>query len=196
MQKALIYGAGGGGTQIYRELVAREEPYEIVAFVDRLRLGMDRLLALDAGAVGTVVEHCCRMKAEIVSRDERETGERARLNFGHTFGHAIEKLSGYGVWLHGEAVAAGMVMAAELSRELGRIGAEDVRLVSALVESAGLPPRIALPDADAAYAAMKGDKKALAGDIRFVLLDAVGRTSVASVPEAAVRAVMARSGWG
>ena len=77
-----------------------------------------------------------------------------------------------------------------------RGGAEDVRLVSALVESAGLPPRIALPDADAAYAAMKGDKKALAGDIRFVLLDAVGRTSVASVPEAAVRAVMARSGWG
>ena len=106
---------------------------------------MDRLLAREPEALTYAIERSCANKAEVVAADERESGVRALLNLGHTFGHAIETGLGYGNWLHGEAVAAGTVMAAELSRRLGWLGAADVARTVALFERAGLPhagPRI------------------------------------------------------
>jgi 3-dehydroquinate synthase len=121
------------------------------------------------------VRICCEEKARIVALDEREGGVRALLNLGHTFGHAIETAMGYGQWLHGEAVAAGMVMAADLSRRLGWLSPEDARRSRALVEAAGLP---AVPpaeiDADRFLALMAVDKKVQDGRIRLVLLRAIG----------------------
>ena len=164
-------------------------------FVKTLEENMPRLRMLDPEVVSEVVAHCCRMKALIVKLDERETGERAKLNLGHTFGHAIEKETGYSAWLHGEAVAAGTVMAAVLSRRLGYISQSDVDRVRLLVKACGLPERIAGIDAGRAWQSMLGDKKTLAGVVRFVLMRSVGESVVQSVPKEAVMDAMHECGW-
>ncbi|MBV2130040.1 3-dehydroquinate synthase [Arsukibacterium indicum] len=130
--------------------------------------------------------HCCQMKADIVSRDETEQGDRALLNLGHTFGHAIEAFMGYGNWLHGEAVAVGMVMAAELSAHRGWLSEPQVNIVRSVLQSFGLP--VAMPDqmqiADF-LPFMKTDKKVKDGQMRFVLLPALGSAKLfADVTEA------------
>jgi len=146
-----------------------------VAYLEWLEKNMDALLRRDAGVMAAAIERSCRNKAEVVAADERESGVRALLNLGHTFGHAIETGIGYGVWLHGEAVAAGMYMAAALSERLGWISAGDVARVEAVIRSARLPVRA---PADLApgrmLELMAVDKKAQEGMIRLVLLKAVG----------------------
>ncbi|MEX1198693.1 MAG: 3-dehydroquinate synthase [Pseudohongiellaceae bacterium] len=136
---------------------------------------VDALLAGDTERMAEAVRICCEEKARIVALDEREGGVRALLNLGHTFGHAIETAMGYGQWLHGEAVAAGMVMAADLSRRLGWLAPHDAWRCRALVEAAGLP---AVPppgiDADRFLALMAVDKKVQDGRIRLILLRAIG----------------------
>ena len=155
-----------------------------LAFFEWLEANLPRLLAREAPALVHAVAESCRIKAAVVTADEREAGERALLNFGHTFGHAIETGLGYGQWLHGEAVAAGMVLAARLSERLGRIGGSDVLRLRRIVERAGLPvdaPRLGVER----YLALMGrDKKVVAGSMRFVLLRALGQAFVAAdVPE-------------
>jgi 3-dehydroquinate synthase len=108
-------------------------------FLEWLEAHLEALLAREAGALSEAIERSCRNKAEIVAADEREAGERALLNLGHTFGHAIETGAGYGVWLHGEAVAAGMALAADLSARLGWLSGEQVGRILALLERAHLP---------------------------------------------------------
>ena len=110
-------------------------------FFEWLERNIDKLLARDTEAMQYTIERSCRNKAEVVAADERESGERALLNLGHTFGHAIESGMGYGNWLHGEGVAAGTVMAADLSQRLGWIGTQDVARIRSLFERAGLPGR-------------------------------------------------------
>jgi 3-dehydroquinate synthase len=135
---------------------------------------MDRLLAREPGALVRAIRRSCEIKAEIVSRDEHEQGERALLNLGHTFGHAIESASGYSTWLHGEAVGAGLAMAAAMSRARGTLNAEQVERVRALLEHTGLATTA--PDVRAANALehMRIDKKVKAGRIRLVLLRGIG----------------------
>jgi 3-dehydroquinate synthase len=158
------------------------------AFFDWLEWSIEKLVARDAEALSYAVRRSCELKAQIVAGDERESGARALLNFGHTFGHAIEAASGYGAWLHGEAVAAGMVMAAELSRRQGMIGESDVERVRALIRRGGLPvagPPIA---PEKMLELMAVDKKAAQGKVRFVLLESIGKAVLkGGVEEGAVR---------
>jgi 3-dehydroquinate synthase len=151
------------------------------AFLDWLEANLEALLARDAIALSEAIERSCRNKAEIVAADERETGERALLNLGHTFGHAIETGVGYGEWLHGEAVAAGMVMAADLSARLGWLSWEQVERVRALLARARLPlsppPELAPDDF---LRLMAVDKKVKDGRLRLILLRDLGRGVIAS----------------
>lgn len=154
---------------------------EFFAWLEQEYVG---LLQRDKERMQHIVRRSCELKAQIVAADERERGQRALLNLGHTFGHAIERCAGYGEWLHGEAVAAGMCMAAAFSQRLGWLRAEDVQRTRALMMNLGLPtepPRVAPGDF---LAAMSLDKKVLAGQIRLVLLRAIGRAEVtADYPE-------------
>lgn len=136
------------------------------------------LLARDPAALGHVIRRSCELKAEVVAQDEREHGRRALLNLGHTFGHAIELISGYGEWLHGEAVAAGSCMAAEFSARLGLLEAGDVARIRQLFRRFNLP--VAPPPADPGQflAAMGLDKKVIAGQIRLVLLERIGQARI------------------
>lgn len=143
-------------------------------FFGWLEDNLDALLAKEAEALARAIQRSCELKAEVVADDERETGRRAILNFGHTFGHAIEHCQGYGEWLHGEAIAAGMLMAAELS---GIVEAESGRLRT-LIERAGLPVRPPAIGAEAMLDAMGLDKKALSKKLRFVVLDKLGDARV------------------
>ena len=164
------------------------------AFFAWLEQNMEKLLALDANALAHAVRRCCEIKAAVVAEDERETGVRTLLNFGHTFGHAIESGLGYGNWLHGEAVAAGMVMAADLSRRIGLIAEADLERIIALLKRARLPT--APPDIAPArlLELMRVDKKTEGGKLRFILLDAIGAASVrANVPAAPLRQALALS---
>lgn len=160
-------------------------------FTSWLEAHMKELLARQPEALTYAIRRCCELKASVVAQDEREAGLRAILNLGHTFGHAIEAGMGYGEWLHGEAVGAGMVMAAELSRCLGLIGAPEVRRVRDLIGSAGLPvsgPNLPL----ARYQElMSVDKKAEGGAIKFVVLEAIGRAGSRAADEACVREAVA-----
>ena len=143
-------------------------------FLVWLEANLDRLLARDTEALAWAIERSCRNKAEVVAADETEQGERALLNLGHTFGHAIETGLGYGEWLHGEAVAAGTMMAAELSRRLGWIDAGAVARIEALFERARLPvwgPRMGV---ERYVELMSHDKKVEAGKLRLVLLREIG----------------------
>ena len=146
------------------------------AFFEWLELNMDALLAKDPDALAHAVQRSCEIKAEVVAADERESGRRAILNFGHTFGHAIEHCQGYGDWLHGEAVAAGMVMAGELS---GLDGDDKLRL-KRLVASAGLPTAPPSAGSKVLRDAMGLDKKVQHKQMRFVLLKALGESYITS----------------
>jgi 3-dehydroquinate synthase len=149
-----------------------------LAFVEWLEANVERLVARDRGALTHAVKRCCELKSAIVAADERETGQRALLNFGHTFGHAIEAGAGYGAWLHGEAIAAGMVMAAELSRREGLIGAPEVVRLRKLGMRAGLPEGGPALAPERLMDLMTADKKAARGRLRFVLLESIGRAAL------------------
>jgi shikimate kinase/3-dehydroquinate synthase len=153
-------------------------------FLEWLEANMEKLLARDTGALQYAIERSCRNKAEVVGADERESGERALLNLGHTFGHAIENGMGYGVWLHGEGVAAGTVMAADLSQRLEWLNSEDVLRVRRLFERAGLPVVGPKLGAEKYLQLMGLDKKVEHGKIRFVLLKSLGNAVITSdVPQ-------------
>ncbi len=171
--------------------VIKYGPIADVGFMDWTEAHLDALLAGDAEALAHAVRRSCEIKAWVVGQDEREAGLRAILNFGHTFGHAIEAGLGYGEWLHGEAVGCGMVMAADLSARLGLIDSAFARRVQALVERAGLPVRGPALGWQRYLELMRVDKKAMGGDIRFVLIDAPGRAVVRAAPDALVRDVLA-----
>jgi 3-dehydroquinate synthase len=143
-----------------------------------LEASIDDLLARRTGALAEAVRRSCANKAEVVAADERESGERALLNLGHTFGHAIETGLGYGVWLHGEAVAAGTLIAAELSHRLGWLAAEELARVERLFVRAGLPVRGAPLGAVRYLELMRHDKKVEDGRMRLVLLRKIGRAVV------------------
>jgi 3-dehydroquinate synthase len=162
------------------------------ALANWLETNVGQLVAQEAGALAHAVRRSCELKAQIVSADEQEAGARALLNFGHTFGHAIETGSGYGEWLHGEAVAAGMVIAAELSRRVGPLSAADASRVRDLVQHAGLPSVPPPWPADRYLELMLADKKVARGRVRYVLLEAVGRARLRDdVHESDVRAAIA-----
>jgi 3-dehydroquinate synthase len=148
-------------------------------FFDWLERVMDSLRARDPEHLAAAIERSCRCKAEVVAADEKEAGQRALLNLGHTFGHAIETGMGYGAWLHGEAVATGMCMAADLSYRLGWIEPGDLARACAVIERAGLPvvPPKEL-DPNRFLSLMSVDKKVLDGKLRLVLLTAIGSACV------------------
>jgi 3-dehydroquinate synthase len=156
-----------------------------------LESSIERLLARDPAALAHVVKRSVEIKAAVVAADERESGERALLNFGHTFGHAIEAGVGYGNWLHGEAVGAGMAMAADLSARLGLLDGASVERLRRVLERAGLPiagPRL---DADRYVELMAIDKKVRDGRTPFVLLSRLGAAVIRSdVAPEAVRATL------
>lgn len=143
-------------------------------FFEWLEQSMEKLLARDADALQYAITRSCQNKSEVVAADEHENGERALLNLGHTFGHAIETGMGYGQWLHGEAVAAGTIMAADLSCRLGWLRKEDVERILRLFERAGLPVIAPALGVEKYMHLMGLDKKMVDGDIRFILLKRIG----------------------
>ncbi len=177
--------------------VIKYGPIADMAFFDWIEANMDALLARDPAALAHAVKRSCEIKAWVVGQDEREAGLRAILNFGHTFGHAIEAGLGYGQWLHGEAVGCGMVMAAQLSQRLGLVDTAFVARLTTLIKKAGLPtvaPALAptsQANADRYLELMRVDKKAEAGEIKFILINQPGQCLVQSAPDALVREVIA-----
>ena len=169
-------------------------PIADMAFMDWIESNLNALLARDPAALAHAIRRSCEIKAWVVSQDEREAGLRAILNFGHTFGHAIESGLGYGEWLHGEGVGCGMVMAARLSYRLGLVDAAFAERLTALIARAGLPVRgpvlSATDNAGRYLELMQVDKKAEGGEIRFVLIDGPGKAVMHSAPEALVREVI------
>lgn len=178
----------------YRAGIAEVVKYGFIhdaAFFDWLEINAEPLLARDDAAVMQAVRHSCEIKAQVVAADERELGLRAILNFGHTFGHAIETASGYGTWLHGEAVAAGMAIAADLSARLGWIAADERDRAVRLLERFGLPTTAPRIGAQRARELMGLDKKVLGGRIRLVLLRRLGLADVVSdYPQPALEATL------
>ena len=161
------------------------------AFFEWLEGHMEALLALEPGAVAFAIERSCRNKAEVVAADETERGERALLNLGHTFGHAIETGTGYVGWLHGEAVAVGMLMAAEVSLRLGWLDENELARIEGLLIRAGLPVQGPGLPVDEMLHWMAGDKKVSGGRLRLVLLQGIGRAVVtAEVPPSVLRAAI------
>ena len=149
------------------------------AFFSWLEANADALLALDPVVLAHAVHRCCTIKAGVVSRDERETGERALLNLGHTFGHAIEQVTGFGPWLHGEAVGVGLSMAAGMSQRAGWLPAADAARLDALLARLGLRTEArGAVTPQAARAAMQLDKKVQGGRVRLVLLKGIGQAFV------------------
>jgi 3-dehydroquinate synthase len=147
-------------------------------FFDWLELNIDKLASRDAEALEYAIGRSCGIKAEVVGRDERENDLRAILNFGHTFGHAIEAATRYEAYLHGEAVGLGMLMGADLSHRLGLLEADDNRRIQDLLARAGLPTATPRIGAACALELMRMDKKVLAGKVRLVLLSKLGRAIV------------------
>jgi len=171
-------------------------PIADMPFFEWIDAHIDALRACEPKVMAHAVRKSCEIKAHVVGQDEREAGLRAILNFGHTFGHAIEAGLGYGEWLHGEAVGCGMVMAAHLSQAMGLIDEPFVQRLTGLIARAGLPTKgPVLNDKDNAgqyLALMLHDKKSVAGDIQFVLIEGPGKARVSAAPEAMVRAVIDR----
>ena len=169
-------------------------PIADMAFFDWIEANLPALLAKEPVALASAIQRSCEIKAHVVGQDEREQGLRAILNFGHTFGHAIESGLGYGQWLHGEGVGCGMVMAAHLSQRLGLVDVAFVQRLTHLIQRAGLPskgPILDVKDNAGRYIElMRVDKKSEAGDIRFVLIDAPGSAVVRAAPDALVREVI------
>ena len=187
--------------------VIKYGPIADMAFFDWIEANIDGLRdnkgAGNAALLAHAVKRSCEIKADVVGQDEKEGGIRAILNFGHTFGHAIEAGLGYGAWLHGEGVGCGMVMAAVLSQKLGLVDAAFVQRLKRLIERAGLPTRApelplegesnAVGDVAARYLQlMRVDKKAEAGEIRFITIDPPGRATLRTAPDALVREVIAQ----
>ena len=174
--------------------VIKYGPIADMAFMAWIEGHLDALLARDSDALAHVIQRSCEIKAEVVAQDEREQGLRAILNFGHTFGHAIESGLGYGQWLHGEGVGCGMVMAAHLSERLNLVDAVFVKRLTTLIARAGLPTRGPLlcqqDNAGRYLELMRIDKKSEAGQIRFVLIDGPGKALMRAAPDALVREVI------
>jgi 3-dehydroquinate synthase len=170
--------------------VIKYGPIADMQFLDWIDSNLDALLARDPKALAHAVKRSCEIKAWVVGQDEREGGIRAILNFGHTFGHAIEAGLGFGVWLHGEAVGCGMVMASRLSQRLGLVDETFVSRLTALVERAGLPTAGPKLGADEYLHHMRVDKKAEAGEIKFVLIDQPGKATVRGAPDDVVAQVI------
>jgi len=182
--------------------VIKYGPIHDLAFLDWIEANLPALRARDPKALAHAVQRSCEIKADVVGQDEREAGLRAILNFGHTFGHAIEAGLGYGEWLHGEGVGCGMVMAARLSQRLGLLAEDKVERLVRLVEAAGLPVRgpqlkaghgegfECLSNAQRYLQLMRVDKKAEAGEIKFVLVEDAGRAVVRGAPDALVAEVI------
>jgi 3-dehydroquinate synthase len=171
--------------------VIKYGPIADAAFLDWVEQNLDALLRRDIATLMYAVQRSCEIKASVVAEDEREEGLRATLNFGHTFGHAIEAGLGFGSWLHGEAVACGMVMASDLSARLGRMPPSFVVRMRALCRAAGLPVRAPDLGAERWFELMRGDKKAEAGELRFVVIESLGRAVVRPAPDALVRETLA-----
>ena len=174
--------------------VIKYGPIADLAFLGWIEEHIDALVARESAALAHAVKRSCEIKAWVVGQDEREAGLRAILNFGHTFGHAIEAGLGYGEWLHGEGVGCGMVMAAHLSQRLGLVDDAFVARLTTLIQRAGLPvtgPKLAGVDNAGRYLElMRVDKKAEGGEIKFVLIDGPGNAVVRSAPDALVREVI------
>ncbi len=160
------------------------------AFLSWIEANLDGLKRRDKEALAHAVRRSCEIKASVVAQDEREADVRAILNFGHTFGHAIETGLGYGTWLHGEAVGCGMVMAADLSARLGLIDSAYASRLRAIIERAGLPVVGPALGVERYLALMRLDKKSEAGEMRFVLIDAPGHAVVRTAPDALVAEVL------
>ncbi|MCU0931310.1 MAG: 3-dehydroquinate synthase [Serpentinimonas sp.] len=167
--------------------VIKYGPIADLQFLAWIEQSMAALRQRDPAALAYAVRRSCEIKASVVGQDERESGLRAILNFGHTFGHAIEAGMGYGNWLHGEAVGCGMVMAAELSMRLGLVDVTYVQRLRRVVQAAGLPVQAPVLQAGGNVARylelMRVDKKAEAGQIRFVVVDASGHARMQSAPD-------------
>ncbi|HAU38059.1 MAG TPA: 3-dehydroquinate synthase, partial [Phycisphaerales bacterium] len=147
-------------------------------FLEELERGTVALVARDAGVLQAVVARCCRIKAAVVGKDERESGLRAILNYGHTLGHAIETVGGYGALLHGEAVALGMTAANHIAVSRGMLDAAAAGRVRAALERLGLPTRHDALDADEIWRIMQHDKKNVGGKVRMILARALGRVDI------------------
>lgn len=166
--------------------VIKYGPIADAGFLCWIEDNLDALLARDKAVLGYAVRRSCELKADVVGQDEREQGLRAILNFGHTIGHAIEAGLGYGEWLHGEAVACGMVLAADLSQRMGLMPADFVARLQRLIERAGLPVQPPRLGAERYLQLMRVDKKAESGAIRFVLIEKLGRAGLHAVPDARI----------
>jgi 3-dehydroquinate synthase len=166
------------------------------ALFEWLENHLGELLAGDPAALAHLIRRSCEIKAAVVGRDEREQGERALLNLGHTFGHAIESATSYRQWLHGEAVGAGLVMAAAMSAACGSMTAADAARVRRLIERTGLPTHIAAVAPAAALEHMRIDKKILGGRLRLVLMRRIGEAFVTAdyPPDALTRTLAAHFG--
>ncbi len=172
--------------------VIKYGPIADMAFFGWIESNLGALLARNREALLHAVQRSCEIKAWVVGQDERESGLRAILNFGHTFGHAIETGLGYGQWLHGEAVACGMVLAADLSVELGLVPPAFAQRLARVIAAAGLPVTAPAMAGERWLELMRVDKKAEGGETRFVLIESPGRAAVRTAPDDAVLRVIAR----
>jgi len=151
------------------------------------------LLRFDAKGLAYIVVRSCQIKAKVVAQDEREGGLRATLNYGHTIGHALEAISSYGKYLHGEAISIGQVAAARISRDVLGLGQAEVDRIEALFAQAGLPTsvRLAKPQLAKVFAAMKLDKKVSGGEVKFVLAKKIGQVEFGiDVPKATIKSAL------
>lgn len=155
-----------------------------VEFFDWLEVNIAKLMSLDTTVITEAIYRSCQNKADVVTADEHETGERALLNLGHTFGHAIENAMGYGVWLHGEAVAAGTMMAADLSKNMGWLNTQEIARMKALFKAANLPLKPPSLGVDQYLDLMGLDKKVENGKIRLVLQQGIGKSVITSTYDA------------
>ncbi len=155
-----------------------------VEFFDWLEVNIAKLMSLDTTVITEAIYRSCQNKADVVAADEHETGERALLNLGHTFGHAIENAMGYGVWLHGEAVAAGTMMAADLSKNMGWLNTQEIARMKALFKAANLPLTPPSLGVDQYLDLMGLDKKVENGKIRLVLQQGIGKSVITSTYDA------------
>ncbi len=160
-------------------------------FFDWIEVHHQELLSCDSSAMSHAVERSCEIKSAVVAADEKESGIRAILNFGHTFGHAIESGLGYGEWLHGEAVGCGMVMAADLSSRLGYLNAEEVSRIKKLIAAMGLPDSAPKLGNDRFFDLMRIDKKSEGGEIRYITLERIGKAKIEAVDDAIIEQVLA-----
>lgn len=163
-------------------------------FLDWIEVNVEALLTCDTNAMGYAVLRSCEIKSAVVSADEREGGIRATLNFGHTFGHAIEAGLGYGEWLHGEAVGCGMVMGADLSCRLNLISKAELERLTKIIKSMNLPTVPPKFGAVRYMELMQVDKKTEGGQIRYVILEKIGKAQIKSVPDTQVIETLAATG--